>query len=258
MTTAAWESQIATLDSIGLDELEETAAMLTRVDRKYLIEPGVWAEVVSSLHDSVRVLEIDGRRAFRYESVYYDTDDLRMYREAAHRRPRRTKVRTRRYLDTGISAIEVKQREASGATVKSRRMLDELPDLSGGLTSEALDFVEEFPRLASVAGVLRPSLTTNYLRTTLVTPEGRVTVDTDVAAHDPAGNSVAYDERLIVETKVTRHAGEVDRALWARGIRPERVSKYCTSMAALRPDLPANRWARTLRRHVDGAAALAS
>ncbi|WP_062200182.1 VTC domain-containing protein [Demequina salsinemoris] len=258
MTVATpWEAYLGTLPSIGLEEIEDRAAMLTRVDRKYVVEPGHWAEVVASLDVPVEVLEIDGLREFRYESVYFDTDDLQMYRDAARRRPRRTKVRTRRYVDTGTAAIEVKERNAAGATVKSRLFLDSLPEAGTGLSDEAADFVGGFPRLAEVASSLRPSLTTSYLRTTLVTPDGRVTVDSGVEAHDEAGRSMAYDHRLIVETKVSHHAGAVDRALWARGIRPTRVSKYCTSMAALRPDLPANRWARTLRRHVDGTAALA-
>ncbi|WNM24317.1 VTC domain-containing protein [Demequina capsici] len=252
-----WEAYVGTLPAISLEQIETTAAMLTRVDRKYVVEPGHWAEVVASLDVPVQVLEIDGRRSFRYESVYLDTDDLQMYRDAARRRPRRTKVRTRHYLDTGASAIEVKERSASGSTVKSRLFLDSRPDVAEGLTSEALDFVGGFPRLADVAASLRPSLTTTYVRTTLVTPDGRVTVDAGVEAHDVDGRSIAYDHRLIVETKVSHHAGAVDRTLWARGIRPARVSKYCTSMAALRPDLPSNRWARTLRRHVD-APALAS
>ena len=48
--------------------------------------------------------------------------------------------------------------------------------------------------------------------------------------------------------------GAVDRALWARGIRPTRLSKYATSLAVLRPDLPAHPWTRSIRRHLPAAA----
>lgn len=47
----------------------------------------------------------------------------------------------------------------------------------------------------------------------------------------------------------------VDRVLWSRGHRPVSISKDATGLAALRPDLPANRWQRTLRSHFVGAAA---
>jgi hypothetical protein len=46
--------------------------------------------------------------------------------------------------------------------------------------------------------------------------------------------------------------------LWANGIRPARISKYCTSLAALRPELPSNRWSRSIRRYVPTTAAPAT
>ncbi len=84
-------------------------------------------------------------------------------------------------------------------------------------------------------------LTTTYERVTLVTADARVTVDRHVAAVDTSGQQLDYGDLLIVETKSAGGAGAVDRALWASGIRPARISKYCTSLAALRPDSPRTR-----------------
>ena len=53
---------------------------------------------------------------------------------------------------------------------------------------------------------------------------------------------------MIVETKSPAAATATDRWFWARGYRPVRLSKYAVGLAALLPELPANRWARTLRR----------
>ena len=50
----------------------------------------------------------DGRRWFRYRSHYFDTPTLSSYLAAAHRRPRRHKVRSRSYLDSGQHFLEVK------------------------------------------------------------------------------------------------------------------------------------------------------
>ena len=58
---------------VALDEMESTAALLTRRDRKYIVPLAVAAELVDRLEAACRVLEIDGRRRFRYESVYFDT-----------------------------------------------------------------------------------------------------------------------------------------------------------------------------------------
>ena len=50
----------------------------------------------------------------------------------------------------------------------------------------------------------------------------------------------------IVETKSVGAPSAADRALWAIGCRPIRISKFGTSLAVLDPELPANRWTRAL------------
>jgi hypothetical protein len=53
----------------------------------------------------------------------------------------------------------------------------------------------------------------------------------------------------VVETKSANLPSQSDRWLWAHGIRPSRISKFCTGLAALHPELPANKWHRTLQKH---------
>ena len=212
--------------------------------------------MLDSLDSVPSVLEIDGRRCFRYSSTYYDTSDLDSYRDAARNRPHRYKVRTRHYLDTGSSAVEVKLRSSSGATIKSRQWLDADASQDGRLLpSDAAAFVGGFERIGDKAHQLTEVLTTSYERVTLVAAEARVTVDRHVAAADARGQQMDYGDLLIVETKSAGGACAVDRALWASGLRPSRISKYCTSLAALHPELPSNRWSRSLRRHVPTTAA---
>lgn len=248
----AWPHAVEALEPVGLAELDSTAGLQTRTDRKYVLPPQTWAIALASLDVAPRVLEIDGLRWFRYESVYYDTPGLDLYRAAAQRRPRRSKVRIRRYLDAGTSAIEVKLRSRTGQTVKHREWLDPFAAArpSAGLAPAARDFVSSFPQTADAVDTLRATLTTSYVRTTLLMPDARVTVDTQVCGRTANGAQASFSRSLIVETKSVARAGMVDRALWTLGVRPSRVSKYCTALAALRPELPANRWTRTLRRHL--------
>ncbi|WP_084106498.1 polyphosphate polymerase domain-containing protein [Demequina sp. NBRC 110056] len=248
-----WPEATSRLEPVDLAELDAAAALQTRTDRKYLVSPADWAVALGSLDPAPRVLEIDGLRTFRYESVYYDTPELTSYRSAAHRRPARFKVRTRHYIETGTHAIEVKLRSRTGETVKHREWLEpaRVQGSAGPfLPAAARTFVAGFGETAGAVGALRETLTTSYARTTLLTADARVTVDSHVTGRAASGEAVDFGSALIVETKSASRAGAVDRALWALGIRPSRVSKYCTSLAALRPELPANRWARTLRRHV--------
>ena len=51
------------------------------------------------------------------------------------------------------------------------------------------------------------------------------------------------------EQKASRRWRLYNRLLWSAGHRPSSISKYATGMAALRPDLPSNKWAPILRHH---------
>ena len=132
-----------------------------------------------------------------------------------------------------------------------------------------------------VAAALRPVLATTYERITLHLPraEARATIDTALtwqrlgpapftgipsatspgtpagpqalrpsllaeAIHD--GEPVAVADIAVVETKNPATPSPADRALWDAGHRPTRISKYATGMALLHPELPANKWYRTL------------
>jgi hypothetical protein len=92
----------------SLTEVTEQAALRVRVDRKYMVPVDHFGELMARLSQRYTVLEIDGRRAFAYESVYFDTSDLLTCRQHLQGRRRRYKVRTRAYLDTAYCAFEVK------------------------------------------------------------------------------------------------------------------------------------------------------
>ena len=120
MSTAIDLEAIQMLRPVTLPVLDAEAALLTRRDRKYIVPLDVAERLLGALEGRCRVLEIDGRRRFRYESVYFDTPGRTSYLAAARRRARRYKVRTRAYLDTGRCVLEVKTRDARGRTVKTQ------------------------------------------------------------------------------------------------------------------------------------------
>jgi hypothetical protein len=242
----------AVLEPVSLEELVARAALQTRIDRKYLLPLAAAEQVVAGLAGAARVLDIGGRRAFGYESLYFDTPELTSYHLSAHGRRRRFKVRRRSYLDTGQSYLEVKTRGGRGSTVKERTPDDDGAGLA--LDGAGRRFVDEVLGRAGVAAVaadLQPVLRTGYQRTTLHLPAGdsRVTVDTDLAWALPDGPPLELAGIAIVETKSSSTPSAADRWLWRHGHRPARVSKYGTGLAALAEHLPANKWHPVLRRH---------
>jgi hypothetical protein len=251
---------LAGLEPVALDELMASAELQIRHDRKYLVPTSLVGDLVAEAAPGSRVLTIDGAHCFRYQSVYFDTLDLASYLGAARRRPRRFKVRTRSYLDTGDCFLEVKTRDARGRTIKHRHPYD--IEQRTQLTDDGRRFVATIDQAAATADVLQPTLTTGYRRATLLLPgttHARVTVDIDLTWGQPTspGHCTDLADLAIVETKTPGQPCPLDRALWRAGLRPVTISKYCTGLAALTPHLPANKWHRVLRRHFDHPATAA-
>lgn len=240
--------------TISLPELIADSALLTRVDRKYLLPVSQLYELQDRLAGSVRVLQIDGLTWFDYRSCYHDTPGLYCYLAAGRRRRRRFKVRTRTYLQSSQSWLEVKSRGPRGSTVKDRierRASDDELSLAElcWITRTMADRHVDAP----AAITLVPTLTTNYQRRTLQVagqdgePPSRMTLDVGLSCELPPeapGGSliVGFDEFAFVETKGGPRACVADRTLWSMGHRPLGISKYGLGVASLRPDLPTLKW----------------
>lgn len=229
----------------------EAAALQTRVDRKYLVPWDTFATLMEQVGPTSRVLEIDQIRSFSYESVYFDTPQLDSYLQAARGRRHKFKVRTRTYLDSYASMLEVKTAGGRGETVKERmdyRLADRYR-----LDPAACEFVGQRVQLAQGPTSLSPVAITSYSRATLVDDDHsfRMTCDVGLEVGDPSGRRARMVDRVLVETKAGQAPCRADRLLWQLGVRPVRISKFCVGLAALNPRLPANRWNRTLRKVFD-------
>jgi len=238
---------LARMTPVGLAEIDERAALQSRVDRKYVMPVAGAARLLEALAPVAAVLEIGGLRRFRYESTYFDTPDLASYRLTAYRHRRRFKIRTRTYVDSGTSWLEVKVPGPRGSTMKYRSPHDPGQWLTAGRS-----FVDDvFARHdLGVRTGFEPTLQTRYLRVTLLLPAGDSRVTIDTALHWTAGErELQLPATAIVETKTGSAASSADRLLWQWGHRPVAISKYATGLAALRADLPAAPWHRVLRRH---------
>ena len=252
MTLDIGES-IGGLEPICLDELLQRAALQQRMDRKYLLPMAELDPLLHELAPDARILQIDGRRAFDYESVYFDTPEFTSYHLAARRRSRRFKIRTRTYVDSAECWLEVKTRDQRGNTVKYRREHD--GELAAELTPDGRQFTDMVVTDAAIADAAEmafaPTLVTSYRRSTLYLPEtdSRVTIDTDLHWTLDNGRGISLPDLVIVETKSASRISRADRLLWRGGRRPSLISKYGTGLAALRPELPSNKWHRILRTH---------
>ncbi len=228
---------LAGLPPVALDVLTQRASLQRRVDHKYLVTWKQLGRLISALADDHEALEIGGRRSFAYESVYFDTPDLRSFGDHVAGRVPRFKVRSRLYVDEGSCSFEIKVKLADDETVKEALDLD--PADHGRITPAVLLFLHE--HLSEVPGVedvpeLEPSLTTRFARGTAVARSGaeRVTCDAGVELVRPDGQAVRLDDGYaIVETKTPDGEGPADRHLRNAEIEPVSLSKYRVGIGLL-------------------------
>lgn len=248
---SAIEHALTTLDPISLHAANQLAELQTRVDRKYLVDDATLVQLITAVAPSIRVLQIDGRQSCRYRSTYFDTESLELFRAAVQGRRHRYKIRSRTYGETGPCFLEVKAKGRRGNNVKAR--IPYLRTDDAAITRDGAEFVEEATGGQGLAAALRPTLCTDYERSTLIDPRTRtrLTLDrglrcTDLADDD--GNETALDA-IVIETKTTGPPSAADRWLWAHHRRPTGFSKYCTGLAVTRPELPTNKWHTIIARH---------
>ncbi len=236
---------VSRLGPVSLEELD-AVALLTRLDSKYVLSQAQSADLVSRLTHDYRVLEIDGRRCHGYSTLYFDTDGLALYRAHHDGRAGRFKVRSRQYLESGLSYFELKAKDRRGRTVKHRMATDGLVRCLGAHEREFVD-----AHAPSAVRALEPVLQSTFVRITLANHVAgeRVTMDIALAFSAAEGVSVLPGV-VIVEVKMggSRVHSPVIQALRAMNIRPAAFSKYCIGVALLRADHRHNRFRPQLRR----------
>ena len=241
-------AQAARFAPIGLDELNARAAMLSRVDNKYIIDAPTVSALFERLEDDFLVLEIDGRRLFTYHTVYFDSEELDLYRAHLQRRRRRFKCRSRRYVDTGRHVFELKLKGLRGRTVKHQLPID--GSGHGVMTADAKEFADRVLRETYGCGLerpLEPVLPMTYQRLTLAAQAGAERVTCDFSLD--FGTARLAEGHAIIESKSANGRGAVDRHLRRLGARPVSCSKYCAGIGLTREGVRANPFSRLLRQY---------
>jgi hypothetical protein len=252
--SSAIETAAQAFAPITLADLNLAAALQRRVDHKYIVHASRLDEVARQLEPTHRVLEIDGKRSFRYWTMYFDSESLSSYRGHIQRRRRRFKCRCRHYVDSGRFTFEVKLKGHRGLTIKKQMGYAETD--THALTAEARAFVADTLREAyslELEEPLLPALATEYSRVTLASPEDgeRVTCDFDLRFSSPSGEQFQIrPEFLIIESKSLHGAGVADRVLRAGGSRPTKMSKYVLGIT-LSENGRGNDFRRILKRHFE-------
>ena len=220
-----------------------TDSQMSRFDRKYIFPGFMIPSLIKKANGSYRVLEINGKRILEYKSQYFDTPDFGMYHAHHNQKAERYKIRIREYVESKEFFLEIKKKTNKGLTIKHRIPQDE-PSISN---KQAKDLIRNFSPYS--AEVLKPSVSTDFKRFTLVNKNGweRITLDSCISLCHNDKNLVFPWLGIAEIKKPDQHTMvKFEEILKEKGIRPRNFSKYCIGMASMNETIKSNNFKENL------------
>ena len=209
---------------ISLKELDKVK-LLNRTDTKYVLPIICLPEILKEIIENYYILDIDNKRLFAYETLYFDTDNLRMFIAHHNGKLNRYKIRKREYIDSNLNFLEIKFKNNKGRTIKDRISGEEL---SPELSDRARQFIME--NSPYDPETLNGQITTIFNRVTLVNKKlsERITIDLDLNFHNHLLEK-RFPNISIIEVKQDKAEKNslLKEKLRERKIMPNSFSKYC-------------------------------
>src|SRR5688572_27019911 len=164
---------LATFEPITLEEMDNVKLM-DRTDTKFVFSMSQLPSILEAVRPYYRSLEISGTRVSKYETLYYDTDDFRLYQRHHTGKMNRYKIRSRKYVESNLHFFEVKYKNNKGRTIKNRIKTREIEK---ELSEKAMKMLADNTNIRPES--LKAKLWVNYSRITLVnkTSAERLTID---------------------------------------------------------------------------------
>jgi hypothetical protein len=232
-------------DPISLSEMDHVA-LLNRTDTKFLMSERQLLSVLSGVDDDYRVLEVNRQRLNAYETLYFDTPDFTFYHQHHDGYLNRYKVRSREYVDSHLSFLEVKYKTNHQRTIKTRLRTG---NFITSLDQDSSNFVAR--NAACDPRQLEAKLWNQFNRITLVSRHSkeRLTIDLNLCFDDGC-QLKNLDGLVIAEVKQERLDlnSVFIQGVRKQGVHPSGFSKYCIGIALLNQRIKQNNFKPNLRK----------
>jgi hypothetical protein len=235
--------------SITLGEMSGVKLM-NRVDTKYVLSYDEVLRLINAAADNDYYVQIiDGVRACRYVTLYYDTPEREMFVAHHNRKLTRQKLRTRTYVESGTTYFEIKDKSNRGRTKKRRTEIALKAFNAFASASEATALLERHSHYRP--DEVSPALYTRFTRITLVNPtlSERITIDLELSYEDARSHTMGSIEQMaIVEIKQDGNTTSLTKhILRDMRIAPLKVSKYCLGTTLTVEGIKSNRFKAKLQ-----------
>ena len=215
---------------IGLDEMD-SVALLDRRDIKFLMPLRQLFDVLATVQENYWILSVQDQRFNHYRTMYFDTSEFELYHRHVQGCLDRYKVRSREYIDSGLSFLEVKHKTNKGRTIKERLNTSQFLDNLNPSVESWLQGVYPFE-----IQKLHPVIWNTFNRLTLINKRSceRVTLDLDLTFYDE-DKAIPMDGITIAEVKLpsSDQASPFLEVMRSKRIHSQGFSKFCIGIALL-------------------------
>ena len=202
----------------------DSVELMNRTDTKFVFRESDLTAFLEKLKNTYRVLEVNGYRVSRYETLYFDTTNFDLYHAHQRGKPSRFKIRCRKYVESNLNFFEIKFKNNKERTIKDRIRQNTINGKIETVAEKLL--IEKTPLLAKN---LEAKLWTNFSRITLVNklyPE-RVTLDLKLNFKNNSGGK-SIQNLVIAEVKQDKTVLSPFLDLMKEHhVRKGSMSKYC-------------------------------
>lgn len=223
------ENILQQFDSVSLRGLDDVK-LLNRVDSKYVFHVNYLNSLLLELQPHYYVLDINGKRIFDYDSLYFDTPDFLLYKFHHNGRPDRLKIRYRTYVDSSLTYFEVKYKVKGMRTVKERMRTN---SVNHKLGQPEFDLIRHKYLDNST---LEKKMWTRFRRITLSGKNiaERATIDLNIAFSNSHSDQ-SFNQLIIAEVKQDKSSvfSPMIQAFKKRHFDEAGFSKYCTGVALM-------------------------
>ena len=117
----------------------DSVKLLNRTDTKFIFNKDLFDSILSKIKNDYQILTINNNKTASYRTLYFDTDQFKFYNDHHNKRGNRYKVRIRKYLDSDLCFLEIKNKR-KGRTIKTRTSIADFED---SLSTSSIEFIKE-------------------------------------------------------------------------------------------------------------------
>lgn len=238
-------SMLEGFERIALEDMP-VEVLMERVDRKFPFHVSRIGEVLKGLEGDFFVLEAAGDVISPYETLYFDTEDMRFYNDHQRGVKNRMKIRYRSYPKTQAHFLEIKRKNNKSQTSKERVIVS---NSLFPFPKEASEFLRENVA-AGIVDDLRPTVRIFYNRLAFIEKNFNERFSIDFEVHFETEHACGKFQNLaIAEIKQANYrTTDVVRHFRRKGLQESSMSKYCLSLATLQPNLKSGTFKPVLRK----------